>query len=189
MKNNKLYADVYKLCKFMKRMAEYQKKKKLPRIRISIDKSDFPVPNIDRKEKEKLYNFIVSSNLCNTLGIFECGYQHFRSISVGKPDNSINIYFYLKKSNKDKIVIDKSSLLINGKVNIYIYVKENEFNYSNDIQIFICRFVTNNFRQLEMREYKPGFSKPINEDYQDIIKRESYTQEELLKLYPLPELD
>jgi hypothetical protein len=74
-------------------------------------------------------------------------------------------------------------------ININIYIKENEFNYDDSLQIFICRFVTKNFRQLEMREYKPGFSKPINEDYQDIIKRESYTQEELLALYPLPKLD
>jgi hypothetical protein len=37
--------------------------------------------------------------------------------------------------------------------------------------------------------YKENETFPINKDYQDIIKRESYTQEELLALYLLPKLD
>lgn len=189
MKNNKLYVDVYKLCKFMKKIAEYQQEKNLPRIRLSFNSADFPVIDREEEKKNNSYNFRVTHDLKLTLMSFCNGYIHFRQYDIGKPDDAIKINFILKKSNDDKIIIDKSNLLVSKMININIYIKENEFNYDDSLQIFICRFVTKNFRQLEMREYKPGFSKPINKDYQDIIKRESYTQEELLKLYPLPNLD
>ena len=114
------------------------------------------------------------------------GYKHFREERIGKPDNSIQIEFIMKKFNYDKIVIDKSNLLKSKKILVYVYIKEYEKNYDEDLVKFVYNYVKSNFCLLT---YKENETFPINEDYQDIIKRESYTQEELLKLYPLPKLD
>ena len=179
--NNNLYAEVYKLCKFMKRIAKYQERKNLPRVRLSFNSSEFPIPNIERREQEKLYNFKVAKNLDNIYIAFCKGYKHFRPKSIGKPDDAIKIEFFLKQSDKDKIIIDKSKLLNNKEIIIYICVKRNEFNYTSDIRMFICKFISKNFHQLN--------TKKDEEEYKKIVKRESYTQEELLELYPLPELD
>lgn len=58
--------------------------------------------------------------------------------------------------------------------------------FMKKIAEFVYNYVKSNFSLLT---YKENETFPINKDYQDIIKREFYTQEELLKLYPLPKLD
>lgn len=183
---NKLYVDTYKLCKFMKRMAEYQQKNNLSRIRISINNTEFPIPNVRPKEKINLYNNQIFKKVSHIALAFSLGYKHFREEKIGKPDNSIQIEFIMKKFNYDKIVIDKSNLLKSKKILVYIYIKEYEKNYDEDLVKFVYNYVKSNFCLLT---YKENETFPINKDYQDIIKRESYTQEELLKLYPLPKLD
>ena len=183
---NKLYADIYNLCKFMKRMAEYQQKNNLSRIRISINNTEFPIPNIHPKERINLYNNQIFKKISHIALAFSLGYKHFREEKIGKPDNSIQIEFIMKRFNYDKIVIDKSNLLRNKKIIIYVYIKENENNYNEELIEFVYNYIKNNFSLLI---YKENETFPINKDYQDIIKSESYTQEELLKLYPLPKLD
>lgn len=175
MKSN-LYKDALNLCKFMKKMAEIQQKHKLTRIRIEVIHNEFPISEMDLKEKNKCYNYCIKRKITAIAYAFTRGYRHFRDENFGKPDNSIHIRFIMKKAENEKIIIDKSELL-NKEIKIYVYIKDNEINYNDNIIGFVNRFVNNNFQLLLDNESK--------EEHKKIVDSEKYTREEIRKIYNL----
>lgn len=171
-----LYKDALKLCNFMKRMADLQQKKKLTRIRISINNDEFPIPNIRLEEKKKFYNYRIKQKVIAIAMSFTRGYKHFRDENFGKPDNSIHIRFFMKKSEDEKIVINKDCLL-NNEVKIFVYIKDNEINYNDNIIGFVNKFVNENFQLL--------LDDKNREEHKKIVDSEKYTREELIKVYNL----
>ena len=156
IQNNNLYKHAAKLCKFMKSMANLQRKQKLTRIRLSFNDDEFPHPDMDDEERFKSYNYLISQEIRMAVMSFCRADRHFRSENFGKPDNSIHIRFIMKKSMEEKIVFDKSNLL-NKEVKVFIYVRDSESNYNDDILDFVCKYVHRTFEQLHLtnkEEYK-----------------------------------
>lgn len=176
IKNNNLYKDAMILCKFMKRIADLQQKHKLTRIRISVNNDEFLIPNIDLEEKKKLYNYRIKQKIDAIAMSFTRGYKHFRDENFGKPDNSIHIRFFMKKSENETIVIDKDNLL-NNEVKIFVYIRNNEINYDDNIVGFVNRFVNKNFQLL--------LDEKNRKEHKKIVDSERYTKEELIKAYNL----
>ena len=177
MKNN-LYKNAYKLCKFMKGMANLQQKHKLTRMRLSLNHDEFPVPDVSDEEKFKLYNYLVKQDISLMVMGFCRADRHFRSENFGKPDNSIHIQFIMKKADEEKIVFDKSNLL-NKEVKVYILVKDGELNYNSNILSFVGKYINRNFEQLHLTN---------KEAYDEIVDSEKYTKEEWIKVYNLEDI-
>ena len=170
--NSNLYKETAKLCKFMKKMADLQQKHKLMRIRLSFNNDEFPIPNVSDEEKFKLYNYLISQKVRMTVMSFCHADRHFRPENFGKPGNSIYIQFIMKKAKEEKIIFDKSNLF-NKEVKIYIYVKDGELNYNEDILIFVGEYINRTFEQLHLTN---------KEEYNRIINSEKYTKEEWIKM-------
>ncbi len=172
MMNSNLYKEAAKLCKFMKRMADLQQKHKLMRIRLSFNNDEFPHPDMDDEERFNSYNYLISQKIRRIVMLFCHADKHFRPENSGKPGDSIYIQFIMKKAEEEKIIFDKSNLL-NKNIKVYIYIKNGELNYNEDVSIFIEKYINKTFEQLHLTN---------REEYNKIVNLEKYTKEEWIKM-------